>query len=60
MVQAVSQAVAKAVAAPDVHEQLVGMGLSVGYMTPEQLLARERAYSAVWTRIIRDSGFQPQ
>ncbi|MGE8493935.1 Bug family tripartite tricarboxylate transporter substrate binding protein [Comamonas sp.] len=60
MVQAVSQAVAKAVAAPDVHEQLVGMGLSVGYMTPEQLLARERAYSAVWARIIRDSGFQPQ
>ena len=60
MVQAVSQAVAKAVAAPDVQEQLVGMGLSVGYMTPEQLLARERAYSAVWTRIIRESGFQPQ
>ncbi|WP_394680681.1 Bug family tripartite tricarboxylate transporter substrate binding protein [uncultured Comamonas sp.] len=60
MVQAVSQAVAKAVAAPDVQEQLVGMGLSVGYMTPEQLLARERAYSAVWVRIIRDSGFQPQ
>ncbi|MEF9966305.1 MAG: Bug family tripartite tricarboxylate transporter substrate binding protein [Comamonas sp.] len=60
MVQAVSQAVAKAVAAPDVHAQLVGMGLSVGYMTPEQLLARERAYSAVWSRIIRDSGFQPQ
>ena len=60
MVHAVSQAVAKAVAAPDVHAQLVGMGLSVGYMTPEQLLARERAYSAVWSRIIRDSGFQPQ
>lgn len=60
MVQAVSQAVAKAVAAPDVHAQLVGMGLNVGYMTPEQLLARERAYSAVWSRIIRDSGFQPQ
>ncbi len=60
MVQAVSQAVAKAVAAPDVQEQLVGMGLSVGYMMPEQLLARERAYSAVWARIIRDSGFQPQ
>ncbi len=60
MVQAISQAVAKAVAAPDVQEQLVGMGLSVGYMTPEQLLARERAYSAVWARIIRDSGFQPQ
>lgn len=34
MVQAVSQSVAKAVAAPDVHEQLVTMGLTVGYMNP--------------------------
>ena len=60
MVQAVSQSVAKAVAAPDVHEQLVAMGLTVGYMTPEQLLAREKAYTAVWQRIIHDSGFKPQ
>ena len=60
MVNEVSQAVAKAVAAHDVHEQLVAMGLSVGYMTPEQLLAREKAYTGVWQRIIHDSGFKPQ
>lgn len=60
MVADVSQAVAKAIAAPDVHEQLVGMGLTVGYMTAEQLLAREKAYTAVWQRIIQDSGFKPQ
>ena len=60
MVAEVSQAVAKAVAAPDVHEQLVNMGLTVGYMTPEQLLAREKAYTSVWQRIIHDSGFKPQ
>lgn len=59
MVSEVSQAVAKAVAAPDVHEQLVAMGLTVGYMTPEQLLAREKAYTAVWKRIIQESGFKP-
>ena len=59
MVAEVSQAVAKAVAAPDVHEQLVNMGLTVGYMTPEQLLAREKAYTGVWQRIIHDSGFKP-
>ena len=47
-------------AAPDVHEQLVAMGLTVGYMTPEQLLARETAYTAVWKRIIQESGFKPQ
>ena len=60
MVGEVSQAVAKAVAAPDVHQQLVTMGLTVGYMTPDELLAREKAYSAVWKRIIHDSGFKPQ
>ena len=49
----------EAVAAPDVHEQLVNMGLTVGYMTPEQLLAREKAYTGVWQRIIHDSGFKP-
>jgi hypothetical protein len=36
------------------------MGLSVGYMSSEQLAARELAYSKVWARIIKDSGFQPQ
>ena len=35
------------------------MGLTVGYMTPEQLLAREKAYTGVWQRIIHDSGFKP-
>ena len=55
-----SQAVARAVAAPDVHAQLVAMGLTVGYMTPDQLLAREKAYTAAWARIIQESGFKPQ
>jgi hypothetical protein len=36
------------------------MGLTVGHMNAEQLGRRERAYAQVWTRIIRDSGFQPQ
>ena len=56
----VSQAVAHAVAAPDVRDQLVAMGLSVGYMTPAQLQTREQAYTQVWKRIIDDSGFVPQ
>jgi tripartite-type tricarboxylate transporter receptor subunit TctC len=53
-------AVQKAVAAPDVHQKLTGMGLTVGFMSGEQLAARERAYAQVWARIIKDSGFQPQ
>jgi hypothetical protein len=36
------------------------MGLSVGYLSPQQLDAREKAYTATWTRIIKASGFQAQ
>ena len=55
-----SAALAKAVAQKDVRAQLIAMGLTVEPMTPAQLAARERAYTAVWARIIRDSGFTPQ
>jgi tripartite-type tricarboxylate transporter receptor subunit TctC len=53
-------AIQKAIAQPDVRDRLSAMGLSVGYMTSDQLAAREQAYSKVWARIIKDSGFQPQ
>jgi tripartite-type tricarboxylate transporter receptor subunit TctC len=57
---AFSAAVAKVIAQPEVRNQLSQMGLTVGHMNAEQLGRRERAYAQVWTRIIRDSGFQPQ
>jgi tripartite-type tricarboxylate transporter receptor subunit TctC len=53
-------AIQKAIAQPDVRDRLTAMGLSVGYMSSEQLAPREQAYSKVWARIIKDSGFQPQ
>jgi len=53
-------ALAKVLALPDVKERLTAMGLSVGYMTQAQLAAREQAYTATWSRIIKASGFQPQ
>jgi len=53
-------AIQKAIAQPDVRDRLTAMGLSVAYMTSDQLAAREQAYSKVWARIIKDSGFQPQ
>lgn len=53
-------AVAKVVAVPDVKDRLTAMGLSVGFMNQAQFAARERAYTAVWSRIIKASGFQPQ
>ena len=59
-IDAFSAAVAKVVAQPEVRDQLTAMGLSVGYMAPAQLAAREHAYTQVWSRIIQTSGFQPQ
>lgn len=53
-------ALAKVIAEPDVKARLEAMGLAVGFMSAQQLAARERAYTAVWARIIRESGFQPQ
>jgi tripartite-type tricarboxylate transporter receptor subunit TctC len=54
------EAVRKVIAMPAVQERLMAMGLTVSYMSSEELGARERAYAKVWTKIIQDSGFQPQ
>lgn len=53
-------ALAKVVAQSDIHDQLVQMGLVVGFMSPQQLAQRERAYTRVWKDIIQKTGFQPQ
>jgi tripartite-type tricarboxylate transporter receptor subunit TctC len=53
-------ALSKVLAMPDVHDQLTKMGLTVGYMNSHQLDQRERAYTQVWTKLIKNSGFQPQ
>ncbi|HQR99563.1 MULTISPECIES: Bug family tripartite tricarboxylate transporter substrate binding protein [unclassified Polaromonas] len=53
-------AVTKVIAMPDVRDRLTAMGLSVGYMPPQQLATREHAYTQTWTRIIKASGFQAQ
>jgi tripartite-type tricarboxylate transporter receptor subunit TctC len=55
-----SQALGKVIADPQIHDRLTRMGLSVGLMTSEQLTQRERAYSKVWAKLIKDSGFVPQ
>ena len=59
-IEKLTAALAKVVALPDVRERLTAMGLSVGYMTPQQLTAREQAYSQSWSRIIKATGFVPQ
>ena len=55
----VADALAKAVAEPDVKKRLTDMGLTVGFATGAQLGEREKAYRTSWTRIIQTSGFKP-
>ncbi|WP_296442786.1 Bug family tripartite tricarboxylate transporter substrate binding protein [Rhodoferax sp. UBA5149] len=55
-----SEALAKVIAMPDVRERLTAMGLTVGFMSSQQLASRERAYEQTWARIIKASGFQAQ
>ena len=53
-------AISKVLAMSDVHEQLTKMGLTVGYMSSQQLAQREHVYTQVWAKLIKASGFQPQ
>jgi tripartite-type tricarboxylate transporter receptor subunit TctC len=55
-----SEALAKVVAMPEVRERLTAMGLAVGFMPQQQFAAREKAYTAAWTKIIHTSGFVAQ
>jgi tripartite-type tricarboxylate transporter receptor subunit TctC len=53
-------ALARVIEMPEVRSRLTALGLTVGFMPPQQLAARERAYAQTWAKIIRASGFQPQ
>ena len=57
---AFGQALTKVLAERDVHEKLTNMGLTVGFMSAAQLAQREQAYTKVWAKLIKDSGFVPQ
>lgn len=59
-IQQFAKALADSVQEPAIRQQLEAIGLVVDAMGPEQLAQREKAYTAVWKRIIQDSGFQPQ
>ena len=60
VIEKMEQAMAKVLALPEVKDKLVAMGLSVEFMTAQQLGSREQAYTKVWSKIIKDSGFQAQ
>jgi tripartite-type tricarboxylate transporter receptor subunit TctC len=55
-----SRALAKVVGMPDVRDRLAALGLTVDYMSAQQLAERERRYATSWAGIIKRSGFQPQ
>ncbi len=56
----IGQALQRVIAMPDVNERLTGMGLTVGYQAQAPFAKRVTAYTQTWTKIIRDSGFQPK
>jgi len=56
-IDGVGAALAKVLAQKGVHDSLTAMGLSVGYMSQAQLATREKAYTQVWTRIVKEKGF---
>jgi tripartite-type tricarboxylate transporter receptor subunit TctC len=60
VIDSFSAALAKVVANVEVRDRLTALGYTVGFMTQQQLAARERAYSQTWAKIIKASGFQPQ
>lgn len=60
VIEKMEQAMTKVLALPEVKDKLVAMGLSVEFMTAQQLGSREQAYTKVWNKIIKDSGFQVQ
>jgi len=55
-----SEALAKVLTQPDVKERLTAMGLTVGFMDQATLAKREQAYTKVWAKLIKDSGFVAQ
>ena len=58
-VDAFAQALGRVMARADVRERMASLGMTVEVMNPEQLAAREQAYSRSWAEIIRRTGFQP-
>ena len=56
-IDTVGAALNKVLAQKGIHDSLSAMGLTVGYMTQSQLAAREKAYTQVWTRIVKEKGF---
>jgi len=57
-IERISLAVSNVVTMPEVKARLTSMGLTVEYMTSEQLGSRERAYSQTWSKIIKAGGFE--
>lgn len=55
-----SDALKKVLEIPDVQQRLVGLGLTVDYMTSQSLSERERTYSKNWARIIAESDLAPK
>lgn len=59
-VKVLSQSVAKALASKDVVDSLVNQGVEPGFGTPAELDAFLKADTAMWSKMVKESGIKPQ
>lgn len=58
-IDAFNGALQKVLSIEPVRKSLGGLGLRVEYMNQQTFAAREKAYTQLWSRIVRDKGFAP-
>jgi tripartite-type tricarboxylate transporter receptor subunit TctC len=59
-VQRLSDAVRKVLEQPQLRDRMAAMGLTVEYLAPQQMAAREQAYTQALGRLIESGGFKPR
>jgi tripartite-type tricarboxylate transporter receptor subunit TctC len=60
VVSRLNDAARRSVAAPDVKERFVPIGLELGSSTPEELAARVKVEAAKWSKAMKEAGIEPE
>jgi tripartite-type tricarboxylate transporter receptor subunit TctC len=60
VVKALSEGIGKALASKDVMDHLMNQGVEPGYGTPAELDAFLKSDTAMWAKLVKESGIKPQ
>jgi tripartite-type tricarboxylate transporter receptor subunit TctC len=60
VVSRLNDAARRSVAAPDVKERFVPIGLDLASSTPEELAARVKVEAAKWSKAMKEAGIEPE